>query len=350
MRIVVYILFLLFTVNLLIAETDYDRLKSAISKNDYTQTAKLLQKILSKDDMPDIKAWLKCGDLYLEQKKSYSALIIFKTAQRKFDFLTGIFDLEDLGLDEDQLQKDIDKRIKHIDKHFKLNKDSKVFNFDNTVEMPDAQYYQYLSETAKIKDEEVSGLLPQPFNISEMNSKIESHIEEYADMYSPEQDPTAVSKQPEETGDENTVLSTDDRIREKKLKIKKRKEAIAKKTATVIDSSDNNDDYTEPQEVLPEPDASIDVDEEVTVDFDRIQKYLRYPEEAKKANIEGNVIIQVLVGKDGKAIKSRVIQSDSPIFEKPATEAVMKSIYSPAKSGEEPVACWVYIPVEFKLK
>lgn len=85
--------------------------------------------------------------------------------------------------------------------------------------------------------------------------------------------------------------------------------------------------------------------------FGSIQKALKYPEIARKAGIEGRVVIQVLVSEKGKVIKTRIIKS---LGHSGCDEAAVKAIrgvrWKPALQRDKPVKVWVAIPVIFRLK
>ena len=79
---------------------------------------------------------------------------------------------------------------------------------------------------------------------------------------------------------------------------------------------------------------------------------LDYPVFAKNAGIEGDVILQVEVFKDGSVGAIEILKS---LMSGPGglDEAALKSVkqwtFSPAKSGGKPVACWVTFSVNFSL-
>ncbi len=85
--------------------------------------------------------------------------------------------------------------------------------------------------------------------------------------------------------------------------------------------------------------------------FRSIQKALKYPEIARKAGIEGRVIIQVQVSEKGKVLNTRVIKS---LGHSGCDEAAVKAIknvkWKPALQRDKPVKVWVAIPVIFRLK
>jgi len=74
-----------------------------------------------------------------------------------------------------------------------------------------------------------------------------------------------------------------------------------------------------------------------------------YPEVAREANLEGTVLVQALVGKDGRVRDIRVVQS-IPMLDEAAVAAVKKWVFKPALSQNRPVAVWVAIPVRFQLQ
>jgi protein TonB len=73
-----------------------------------------------------------------------------------------------------------------------------------------------------------------------------------------------------------------------------------------------------------------------------------YPEMAREANVDGTVMVQALVGKDGKVHDVRVVKS-IPLLDQSAQDAVRQWIFKPALANNKPVAVWVGVPVRFSL-
>lgn len=73
-----------------------------------------------------------------------------------------------------------------------------------------------------------------------------------------------------------------------------------------------------------------------------------YPDAARKAGVDGMVIIQALVGKDGRVKDARVTKSIPPLDES-AMQCVRQWIFKPAMAGGAPVAVWVAVPIKFTL-
>lgn len=85
--------------------------------------------------------------------------------------------------------------------------------------------------------------------------------------------------------------------------------------------------------------------------FAAIQRKLDYPEIARKAGIEGTVIIYAQVSDKGSVLRTKVVK---PLGNSGCNEAAIKAIkavkWKPAKQRDKPVTVWVSVPVKFKLK
>ncbi len=88
--------------------------------------------------------------------------------------------------------------------------------------------------------------------------------------------------------------------------------------------------------------------------FAGIQKNLVYPEKERKNNIEGTVVVNVLVGKDGRVHGTKILKSAGAALDSAAVRAIRKTKWHPAlykKGGKEiPVTVWVSLPVVFRLR
>jgi protein TonB len=73
-----------------------------------------------------------------------------------------------------------------------------------------------------------------------------------------------------------------------------------------------------------------------------------YPDIAREAGVDGQVMVQALVGKDGKVKDVRVVKS-IPMLDASAIAAVKQWVFKPALSNNKPVAVWVAVPVKFSL-
>lgn len=94
----------------------------------------------------------------------------------------------------------------------------------------------------------------------------------------------------------------------------------------------------------PDPNAYVATDEAAepvyTVRAD-------YPDIARQAGAEGTVVVQALVGTDGRVKDTRIVRS-IPMLNGAALEAVKQWRFKPASTGGRPVAAWVSVPMSFR--
>ncbi len=101
----------------------------------------------------------------------------------------------------------------------------------------------------------------------------------------------------------------------------------------------------------PDIDAFIAVEKDPQVDLAKLQKSIVYPDMARRAGIEGRVIVRVLVGADGKARRTVIEDSDNPMLNDAAVNAINNyGLFTPAVQNGQPITCWVSIPITFRLR
>lgn len=74
----------------------------------------------------------------------------------------------------------------------------------------------------------------------------------------------------------------------------------------------------------------------------------RYPDLAREANVEGRVLVHVLVGRDG-FVRDAIVVVSVPMLDDAAVAAARTAVFKPALQSETPVAVWIVIPIEFDL-
>ncbi|HDQ45901.1 MAG TPA: energy transducer TonB [bacterium] len=85
--------------------------------------------------------------------------------------------------------------------------------------------------------------------------------------------------------------------------------------------------------------------------FAAIQRRLVYPEIARKAGVEGRVLIYAQVDEEGIVQRTRVIQSLGPNgCDEAAIEAIKAVKWKPAKQRDRAVKVWIAVPVDFRLR
>lgn len=75
-----------------------------------------------------------------------------------------------------------------------------------------------------------------------------------------------------------------------------------------------------------------------------------YPDIAKKAGIEGTVILHLLIDENGKVLKAKILKSLVEDLDDAAIKAAYDATFYPAKQRDKPVKVWVSMPFTFKLK
>ena len=73
-----------------------------------------------------------------------------------------------------------------------------------------------------------------------------------------------------------------------------------------------------------------------------------YPDIAQQAGMEGEVMIQIFVGTDGRVHRAEVVTRAS-IFDDAALAAVRQWVFTPAKANGHPVGVWMAVPIVFRL-
>ena len=82
-----------------------------------------------------------------------------------------------------------------------------------------------------------------------------------------------------------------------------------------------------------------------------LQQNIQYPASAAKNNVEGRVVLQFVVEKDGQIGEVKVARSVDPELDAEALR-VVKSMpnFIPGRQDGKPVAVWYTIPISFKLQ
>ena len=81
-----------------------------------------------------------------------------------------------------------------------------------------------------------------------------------------------------------------------------------------------------------------------------LAKNIRYPAKAHEANVQGRVITQFTVGKDGAIRDAKVLRSVSPELDAEALRVISAMPnWKPGKQGGKAVACHFTVPVVFRL-
>ena len=75
----------------------------------------------------------------------------------------------------------------------------------------------------------------------------------------------------------------------------------------------------------------------------------KYPDLARKAQIEGKVVVTVTIGKDGKVENATILKS-IPMLDEAAKVAAMQCTFKPAKQRDKFVKVRMNMPFDFRLR
>jgi len=116
---------------------------------------------------------------------------------------------------------------------------------------------------------------------------------------------------------------------------------------------------TQPETAQQDPDSEVPPDPRTPANatvVEAIPRYSQnappsYPAIARKRGYEGTVVLEVLVRPDGRVGDLRIITSSGhKTLDKSAMKTVKRWQFEPGRRGDETVAMWVRVPVDFRLQ
>ena len=84
------------------------------------------------------------------------------------------------------------------------------------------------------------------------------------------------------------------------------------------------------------------------VEISRVQPV--YPEAARKARLQGVVILEAIITKEGHVDSVRILRGLNPLLDKAAMDAVSKWRYKAATFNNRPVPVYLTVTVTFRLQ
>jgi protein TonB len=106
------------------------------------------------------------------------------------------------------------------------------------------------------------------------------------------------------------------------------------------------------REPEPEPEVFMIVEEMPSIKGGTAALYevLSYPDMARRANIEGRVVVQVVIQPSGRASQPSVLRSANEMLDQAAIDAVMRLEFVPGKQRGRAVPVQYAIPITFRLR
>ena len=89
---------------------------------------------------------------------------------------------------------------------------------------------------------------------------------------------------------------------------------------------------------------------EIIGGMQRLYSLLEYPDIARQAGLEGQVIVRVVVGTDGVPSMPEVVRSAGEVLDMAAVAAVMQLRFKPGRQRGRPVRVRMALPIRFKLR
>jgi protein TonB len=107
-----------------------------------------------------------------------------------------------------------------------------------------------------------------------------------------------------------------------------------------------------PEEEEAEPEIFVIVEQmpELIGGLAAIQKQIKYPEIAKKAGVEGRVIVQFIVDEQGAVVDPHVVRGIGAGCDEEAVRAVQQAKFEPGKQRGKAVKVKMSLPITFKLR
>ena len=93
----------------------------------------------------------------------------------------------------------------------------------------------------------------------------------------------------------------------------------------------------------------VDQEPEMIHDQAVVNKYLIYPEEARRNGVQGRVLIGLVVDEEGKPHNFRVIESLGHGLDIIVLKTIANSTFKPAMKNGKPVSVKYTLPMEFGL-
>jgi protein TonB len=84
------------------------------------------------------------------------------------------------------------------------------------------------------------------------------------------------------------------------------------------------------------------------VEVSRVQP--DYPDSARKARLQGTVVLEAVISRTGTVESVRVLRSVNPLLDASAAKAVTRWRYEPARFDGRPVPVYLTVTVRFQLE
>jgi len=112
-----------------------------------------------------------------------------------------------------------------------------------------------------------------------------------------------------------------------------------KSNINVLVYAGGDEEYLAFAEVMPEPEGGMA----------SIIKKIKYPEIARKANLQGKVYVLAFIDEKGTCTQAKIVKGIGGGCDEAACEAIKASKFKPGKSGGASVKVKLSLPIEFRM-
>lgn len=137
-------------------------------------------------------------------------------------------------------------------------------------------------------------------------------------------------------------------------------ESVLEDVELDLDASLDLDEPVQSAPPPPEPEEEEEEEPEIFVVVENmpeligglgsIQSKIKYPEMAKKAGVEGRVIVQFVVDEEGNVQDPQVVRGLGAGLDEEAVRAVRMAKFKPGQQRGKPVKVKMSLPITFRLK
>ncbi|MCI4669053.1 MAG: M56 family metallopeptidase [Bacteroidia bacterium] len=109
-------------------------------------------------------------------------------------------------------------------------------------------------------------------------------------------------------------------------------------------------EFTTKEDRLPGINELVFASEVATpLNINEVKKTIGYPKTAREQGIQGQVVVRILVDKEGKVRDFKTVMSESPVLEKAVLPHITELEFSPAAIDGKKASMWVNIPFRFVM-
>lgn len=122
---------------------------------------------------------------------------------------------------------------------------------------------------------------------------------------------------------------------------------------TLVFAQDEDQDKEMPEPPSEEEDTfyvAVEEMPELKGGMAELQQKIEYPEEARKAGIEGRVIVQFIVNEQGKVENPKVLRGIGGGCDKEAIRVIKQAEFEPGKQRDKPVPVQYSLPLTFEMR